>query len=481
MPRNILIFSDGTGQAGGLTPDENVSNIYKLYRATRCGPDTGIDPSQQLTFYDPGLGSQPATGLFSVTRVYRWLHDLVSQATGLGITANIIDCYAALLRMWQPGDRIFFFGFSRGAYTVRCVASVLSFCGIPTTMADGKTPLFRDVNSTRKIAKEAVKQVYEHVGSPKDTAYLEQRKALAHRFRRKYGSDVNGAPNVNPFFIGVFDTVASLGSYGAAALAVAGWLAFIALVSAMVSFGQWFFPIAFWPTFAALILLSIIVAGVWYAIAHVQYAIGLEGYSFWQTLHFTAPKMQFYDKHLDNAVWYARHALSIDEDRADFARVEWGSSSNSGPPRLDSYPDWLEQIWFAGVHSDIGGGYAENESRLSDIALEWMVHVAENLPDATSPNGNGIKVDRRYLQLSPDARGPQHDEREPGYFGGRLKWTKALRKIAPDAILHPSVYDRFAADKVQHFYEMKPYRPENLVNHENLSQYYPGGTGEATV
>ena len=472
MPRNILIFSDGTGQAGGLTPDENVSNIYKLYRATRCGPETDIDPTQQLTFYDPGLGSQPASGLFSVTRVYRWLHDLVSQATGLGITTNIIDCYAALLRMWQPGDRIFLFGFSRGAYTVRCVASVLSFCGIPTTMADGKTPLFRDVNSTRKIAKEAVKQVYEHVGSPKDTAYLEQRKALALRFRRKYGSDVNGAPNINPFFIGVFDTVASLGSYGAAALAVVGWLAFLALVSAMASFGQSFFPIAFQPTFAALIALSIIVAGIWYAIAHVQYAIGLEGYSFWQTVHFTAPKMQFYDKHLDNAVWYARHALSIDEDRADFARVEWGSSSNSGPPRPDRYPDWLEQIWFAGVHSDIGGGYAENEARLSDITLEWMVHAAQNLPDAN----NGIKVDSRYLQLSPDALGPQHDEREPGYFGGRLKWTKALRKIDPDAILHPSVYDRFAADKVQHFYEMKPYRPENLVNHENLSQYYPGGT-----
>ena len=481
MPRNILIFSDGTGQAGGLTPDENISNIYKLYRATRCGPDTGIDPSQQLTFYDPGLGSQPVSGLFSVTRIYRWLHDLVSQATGLGITTNIIDCYAALLRMWQPGDRIFLFGFSRGAYTVRCVASVLSFCGIPTTMADGETPLFRDVNSTRKIAKEAVKQVYEHVGSPKDTAYLEQRKALALRFRRKYESDVNGAPNVNPFFIGVFDTVASLGSYGAAALAVVGWLAFLALVSAMASFGQSFFPIAFRPTFAALIALSIVVAGIWYAIAHVQYAIGLEGYSFWQTVHFTAPKMQFYDKHLDNAVWYARHALSIDEDRADFARVEWGSSSNSGPPRPDSYPDWLEQIWFAGVHSDIGGGYAENEARLSDITLEWMVHAAENLPDANTPTGNGIKVDRRYLQLSPDALGPQHDEREPGYFGGRLKWTKALRKIDPDAILHPSVYDRFAADKVQHFYEMKPYRPENLVNHENLSRYYPGGTGEATA
>ena len=56
MPKNILIFSDGTGEAGGLTPDENVSNIYKLFRATRCGPDLDIDPRDQLTFYDPGLG-----------------------------------------------------------------------------------------------------------------------------------------------------------------------------------------------------------------------------------------------------------------------------------------------------------------------------------------------------------------------------------------------------------------------------------------
>ena len=475
MPKNILIFSDGTGQAGGLTPDQNVSNIYKLYRATRCGPDTNIDPSEQLTFYDPGLGSQPDSGLFFVTRAYRWLHDVVSQATGLGITTNIIDCYAALLRMWQPGDRIFLFGFSRGAYTVRCLASVLSFCGVPTAMADGTTPLFRDAASTRKIAKEAVKQVYEHVGSPKDAAYLEQRKALALRFRKKYRSDQDGAPNVNPYFIGVFDTVASLGSYRVGALAAAGLLATLALVS----FVQSFFLFAFWTMFAALVVLSVIVAGVWYAIAHVQYAIGLQGYSFLQTLHFTSPKMQFYDKHLDNAVWYARHAMSIDENRADFARVEWGSSKNSGPPRPDSYPDWLDQIWFAGVHSDIGGGYAENESRLSDCALGWMVHAAETLPDANTPNGNGIKINTFYLQPSPDALGSQHDAREPGYVWGLFKWAKALRKIDSSAILHSSVYGRFAADKVQHFYEMKAYRPENLAQHENLKQYHPSDTSGA--
>jgi hypothetical protein len=125
------------------------------------------------------------------------------------------------------------------------------------------------------------------------------------------------------------------------------------------------------------------------------------------------------------------------------------------------------------VHSDIGGSYAENESRLSDITLEWIVHAAENVPDENLLNGNGITVDRTYLHLNIDPRGPQHDAQEPGWFGGRLRWARSLRKFDPDAILRPSVYDRFGADKVQHFYEMKPYRPKNLANHNNLKRYYP--------
>ena len=83
------------------------------------------------------------------------MHNVASQATGLGITTNIIDCYAAIIRMWEPGDRIFLFGFSRGDYTVRCLAAVLGQCGVPTAMADG-TPLRRDVGPTPRLASDAV-------------------------------------------------------------------------------------------------------------------------------------------------------------------------------------------------------------------------------------------------------------------------------------------------------------------------------------
>jgi uncharacterized protein (DUF2235 family) len=142
MGKNILIFSDGTGQAGGLIPDELRSNVYKLFRATRCGPDSCIDPARQLAFYDAGLGSSADGGHLKVGWARR-LYNLVSQATGLGITRNIIDCYAAIIRMWAPGDRIYLFGFSRGAYTVRCVGGVIKHCGVPTRMNDG-SPLRRD-------------------------------------------------------------------------------------------------------------------------------------------------------------------------------------------------------------------------------------------------------------------------------------------------------------------------------------------------
>jgi len=107
MLKNIIIFSDGTGQAGGLTPDENISNIYKLYRATRCRPESAIDPRRQLTFYDPGLGSRKDTGLLFAQRAYRLLRNLASQATG--------SASPLILSTAMPRYRIFIFGFSRGA------------------------------------------------------------------------------------------------------------------------------------------------------------------------------------------------------------------------------------------------------------------------------------------------------------------------------------------------------------------------------
>ena len=455
MGKNIVIFSDGTGQRGGFFVDERRSNIYKLYRACRCGPDSSIDPAEQLAYYDPGIGTLPAgLGLLGATE--RKIHNLISQATGLGLTANIIDCYEAVVSLWEPGDRIFLFGFSRGAYTVRCLAAVLAFCGVPTRMKDG-SPLKRDSASVRKIAKEAVKRVYQHVSSPRDAKYVPQRFALAARFRREYGSDASGASNAFPHFIGVFDTVASIASYDSLAFVAMLAFGFIAVASLIC----WLFFASFWCWFAGLIGLAVVVALIAYLVTHIKVALSLEGYKWWQTFHLTEARMKFYDTQLNPNVGWARHALAIDEHRADFDRVRWGSQKDSRTT-LPEEPDWLQQVWFAGNHSDIGGSYPENESRLSDVSLQWMVEAAEKIPD-------GLKIDHSVLRTYPSADGMQHDEGRGLMF--RFA-NKINRRIDTNAVLHPSVYDRFALPAVLQYDLMLPYRPESLRHHERLTQYY---------
>lgn len=129
MPKNIVVSSDGTGQDGGVRPEQRVSNIYKMYRASRLSFDSPTDPENQVTMYDPGLGTD--IGATALTAPARFLQKLFASVEGRGITTNIAECYTFILNHYNPGDRIFLFGFSRGAYTVRSVADLLRLCGKP--------------------------------------------------------------------------------------------------------------------------------------------------------------------------------------------------------------------------------------------------------------------------------------------------------------------------------------------------------------
>jgi uncharacterized protein (DUF2235 family) len=487
MSKNILIFSDGTGQAGGLMPDQSLSNVYKLYRATRCDPLSGIDPNKQLAFYDPGLGSKGDTGGEKLGRFGRRIYNMLAQALGLGITRNIIDCYAAIIRLWRPGDHIYLIGFSRGAYTVRCLGGVLKACGVPTRMKDGK-PLKRDLGFTEAIATEAVKQVYQFGASIAGDPYRQDRLELAARFRSAYGSDRqnNAKSNAVPYFIGVWDTVAALGAswsrlfllafIGIVLVGALAWglygLLLIPWVAAVVPA-----PLA-WQIFVGLLILIVLASLGVYLATHVKFATGLSR-PWYKTIHITGWRMRFYDADLDPDVSFARHALSIDENRKDFARVAW-TDHGLHVEQPSAGLDWLQQIWFAGNHSDVGGSYAENESRLSDISLGWMTEQLAALP-------NPILIDRNLLKSWPSSAGPQHDERKaalaamPGWLVRVLRlfvsaksigWEQGLRTVPHDAPLHPSVVERFTVGPVLHFDETIDYRPEPLRNHDAVKQYY---------
>lgn len=472
MTKNILIFSDGTGQIGGQKPDQKLSNIYKMYRAMRPGPDSPISPFEQAAYYDPGLGVGEIGGL-----TFKRIRQGLASAVGTGIDENVIDCYEKILVFYEPGDRVLLFGFSRGAYTVRALANVMNLCGVPTKMPDG-SPVPRYGKKLRMVASEAVLDVYNHGAGHKrgDKRLYKEREEKGKRFRARYGSappegdaDVQG--NVQPHFIGVFDTVAALGN------SLVAWLVRGAFgLSILLTALSWYLS---WPILITLILggFSTLV-GIWWAriLAKsvktfqpdpdkpLKWRNPFYWWKLFKNSHYSTWKKKHYDKWLDSDVGFARHALAIDEHRKNFPRVKWASQSEMDKNKGKN-PEWLKQVWFAGCHSDIGGSYAEDEARLSDIALEWMIkELHECVPS--------IQV-RDTLFTYPDPLGLQHKQTYiPGLEWLKIKWPVQVRYVDPQFALHPSVITRLDAEKVPQVDEVKPYRPEQLSKHPKTAEYY---------
>ena len=162
MPKNIVIFSDGTGQEGGK--DAN-TNIYKLFNMiedrTSC----------QISFYDRGLG----TGLRKVS----------GSIGGAGISKNIKECYTFIFENYEAGDQIYLFGFSRGASTVRSLASIIHYFGI---MPKSRPELIDNAYKIYKIKDESDRK-------RKAKEFVSSHHTMWTRIR----------------FLGCYDTVAALG------------------------------------------------------------------------------------------------------------------------------------------------------------------------------------------------------------------------------------------------------------------------------
>jgi hypothetical protein len=397
------------------------------------------------------------------------------------LSRNIADCYEAIVKHYEDGDRVFLFGFSRGAYTARCVGGVMSLCGVPT-QGPGGSPLPRFGKELRRIADEAVRDVYQHGNGREDPdgRFKRERLEKARRFRAKYGCKEYRSGDgktvqaqVVPHFIGVFDTVAALGASGWRRVLFGALLeGFIFLLCAV----------------AAVIVKLVFDTSFWYLALGLNFAIGIaliaqeyrrqykvihdfEGRR--RSWHFAEWKARFYDNSLNPRVSYARHALAIDEARKDFPRENWVNEGAVGPRGQDDR-EWLVQLWFAGNHSDIGGSYPEDESRLSDIALKWMI-------DEVSSLKHPLLLEHGRLNLFSSAGGMQHDEikraREATFA---VAWKEQVRGIDSDAPLHPSVGERFELPVVPHYGLLAPYRPSNLADHQWVKHYYAGSEAAST-
>src|SRR5262245_49836813 len=127
MPKNIVICCDGTGNEYG----QNNSNVIKLYQALRRDAD-------QTAYYHPGVGTMGAKSALTVAgKAWTKFRGL---AFGYGLSENIADAYQYVMRTFEPDDRIFIFGFSRGAYTARALCGMLQMFGLLTRGNEGLIP-----------------------------------------------------------------------------------------------------------------------------------------------------------------------------------------------------------------------------------------------------------------------------------------------------------------------------------------------------
>ena len=169
--RNLVAMCDGTGN----TVEGDLSNVLKLFRVA-------VKDEAQRVFYDPGVGTIANDGVWSRLKVSA--SAVWGLATGAGLDENVLDAYRFLCLAYRPGDRIFLFGFSRGAYTARVLAGFIHMVGL----------LPPDQVS---LAEQAL-NAYKH-SAERDDLHIAW----------DFGAIVGGR-RVVVHFVGVWDTVASM-------------------------------------------------------------------------------------------------------------------------------------------------------------------------------------------------------------------------------------------------------------------------------
>lgn len=182
LHKRIIICADGTWNSTKATDTLGASATTNVWLTYQLVKPRANDGTPQLAYYHPGVG----TGGF-IDRV-------VGGATGYGLNRNIQECYRFLIDHYHPGDYIYLFGFSRGAYTVRSLAGLVRNCGI---INPEKLPIGTDLDSALREAFKLYRKRSDAT-APSAQASVDFRTQHSH-------------PDFRLTCIGVWDTVGSLG------------------------------------------------------------------------------------------------------------------------------------------------------------------------------------------------------------------------------------------------------------------------------
>jgi uncharacterized protein (DUF2235 family) len=381
--RALVVLLDGTGN-----DKHSETNIWRMYNLALA---KAVEGHPIIPFYDKGVGtnSQKLTG----------------NVFGSGIGMNIRQAYRFLVEAYRPGDKIYLFGFSRGAFTARTLNGLLEFSGLAKLEtvkpnALDETPfLWHLGNLHNKVS--GLYATYRHSNSGRATFDKELRNRL-DEYKRKEGIETYP---IKVEAIGVFDTVPSLGF--------------------------------------------------------------------------------FLDDDPDNhrlELYAGRgyHAMSLDEQRDSFRLQRFGV------PQHDR--QILEEVWFAGGHSDVGGGYGKNNNAVDCIDLSSSPTESQPIGLEGTPLRwmlDRFKTDQLFVSSSLPKEcisGVLHDE----YFGtfGRIYQSHGLLRRRPVAFdsVHESVLTRMRYAKLpkpnQHRENGGTYKPQNL-GHDPSQTFCILSTGQS--
>jgi uncharacterized protein (DUF2235 family) len=316
MGKNIVICCDGTRNKPSLH-NTNVVKLFSLVEKT----------ANQVVYYDPGVGSL-SQGLL---RAYQGV-------TGLGLSENIKEAYVFLMNNYKVGDKVFLFGFSRGAYTVRCLAGILYRIGLLQ-------------KGNYNLIDYAILQYFDRE-DPEVTPEFKK------SFSRK----------CEVHFVGVWDTVGAFIPY--------------------------------------------------------------------------PPSHKFHNNYLNRHIPFGYQALAIDEKRTDFKPEIWDIYPES-VLQDDGLTQTIEQVWFAGVHSDVGG--SNPSDGLSDISLKWMIMKAKVQGLITCPQS---ELDKEINDNIDD----KIYESRTGIWKLRPEYKRIIKE---NSLIHHTVLDRIMG-------RVDGYSPKNL-------------------
>lgn len=331
VPRNLVVLSDGTGNSSAKLFKTNVWRIYDAL---------DLNCPDQVAFYDDGVGTASFQPLA-----------LLGGAFGFGLKRNVLDVYMFLCRNCRVDpedptrhDRIFAFGFSRGAFTARVVTALVAHEGL-IQGADGV--------ELKRLAAWAYRSYradrYRNTWGVRVLRWMRNglfRAADALRRRAPYQRSANQKVDIE--FVGVWDTVAAYG---------------LPIDELTRGWDQWIWPML--------------------------------------------PR----ERRLSPRVKRACHALALDDERQTFFPLLWDESLEPQNARAThTSEERISQVWFAGVHSNVGGGYPDDGLALQPLC--WLAGEAEQrgLRFLESLRPDGGRIPKTWIERATPCA-PMHDSR----------------------------------------------------------------------